>query len=223
MRKALATFGVGDEHQEYMTYSRPLFQAYARRHDYTYIEAPIVFQERPPSWHKVQALTSFLGYYDAVLWLDSDVVIVDESRDLADDVPTDAWQALACHTEHHGTDLGHVPNCGVWFVRRPMLPILRQVWGMTQYAHHPWWEQAAMHELMGFASTTDALTPVTHQRDTELYQHTHFLDETWNCVDTENNDATPRFMHMCGLPHIFRLGEMEYWAKRAMEGLRVMA
>lgn len=217
MRKALMTMGLGEEHGAYLALSRSGFQEYADRHNYTYSELPILDPRRPASWFKVEAMRHYLdAYYDAVLWLDCDVVIVDGSEDIANHVPADAWQAMATHTKHHGTDLGIVPNCGVWFVRQPMIPVLQQAWSMTRYIHHQWWEQAAMHELMGFGPTTDALTPVAQKQRTPLSERTRFLDERWNCVDTENDDAACYFMHMAGLPHLFRLGEMEYWSKKAM-------
>lgn len=216
MSKALATFGVGP-HAEVLAISRPLLQAYAAKHGYAYVEASAIPQERPPSWYKVQLLHALLEGHDTALWVDSDTVIVDGSQDIADTVPDSAWQGLCVHTEHLGFRMGEVPSCGVWLVRKPMLPILAQVWGMTQYTNHPWWEQAALHELLGYRHNGKAIFPVTRGEPTPLRDRTHLLDESWNCIDMRNEAATPHFMHMAGLSHGERMQWMSYWAERAVQ------
>jgi hypothetical protein len=141
--------------------------------------------------------------YDEVLWLDSDMVIVDPSEDL--DVPADAWQALV---EHHTGD-GDVPNCGMWLARKPMIPVLQEVWDSVEFLNHGWWEQAAMHKLLGYEGR-----PVQHVTETELYQHTHFLDNGWNCHLWDQPPAEhPRILHATMFPD--RVAAMTEWAGMA--------
>lgn len=212
---ALATFAVG-RHEECLTITRPFYQAYAHRHGYAYIEGDGYADGRPPSWGKVPLLMGLLRTYDAVLWIDCDVVIVDGTDDIATQVPEAAVQAMTVHTHHLGFCMGEVPSCGVWLVRKPMVPVLEQVWGMTQYVEHPWWEQAAMHELLGYLHNGRAIFPVTKGETTPLRERTNFLDESWNSIDVCNEKAAPRFMHMAGMRHEERMRWMQYWAERAM-------
>lgn len=187
MTKALVTFAVG-RHTELLELSRPGFQAYAARHGYTYMETWNVGATREPSWWKVRALIGALAFYDEVLWIDCDVAIVDGSRDLAADVPPDAWQALVMH---HTQD-GEVPNCGVWYVRRTMTTILEAVWSMDRYLDHVWWEQAAMLELLGYNPTE---RPVRRHFPSELYDRTHWLPLEWNSHEQNDRHPSPRFAH----------------------------
>jgi hypothetical protein len=166
--RAIVTFATG-QHERLLDIARPSFEAFADRHGYDLLEADIP-STRPPSWRKVAALRAALqdGYEEA-LWLDADTVIVDASEDM--DVPSWAWQALV---RHHTGD-GDVPNCGVWLARTPMLPVLEQLWGMTEWLHDGFWEQAAMLELLGFSRR-----PARLADPTDLYEHTFWLDHGWN-------------------------------------------
>ena len=167
MSRALVTLAIGP-HAELLDIARPSFEAFADTHGYDLIQ-PDLFSERPISWWKVPALKAALAEYDEALWLDADTVIVDGSEDL--DAPEDAWQALV----RHRTGDGDVPNCGVWFMRKPMLPVLDQVWAQTQWLDDGFWEQAALHSLMGFSRH-----PVKLVQPSGLYEQTHWLDNGWN-------------------------------------------
>ena len=149
------------------------------------------------------SLIAALQDYEEALFVGSDIVIVDPS----DDVPIepDAWQALV---EHHTGD-GVVPNADMWYVRRPMIPLLEQMWGMTQYIQHGWWEQRALHDLMGYRGR-----PVKRVAETELYRRTTFLDPGWNvhCWDAQEPDH-PRFQHATMWPD--RAVKMREWAAQA--------
>ena len=124
------------------------------------------------SWWKVPALKAALSEYDEALWLDADTVIVDGSEDL--DVPEDAWQALV----RHRTGDGDVPNCGVWYVRKPMIPVLDAVWAQTRRLDHGWWEQSALMDLLGFDFRPGVRAHLA--QPSGLYERTHWLDHGWN-------------------------------------------
>jgi hypothetical protein len=185
--RALVTFATGD-HARLLDLSLPGFVEYAHRHDYTLITRAPGILMRPASWYKVSALLDALDRYDEALWLDADVVICDTSRDLADEVPADAWQALV---RHHTPD-GQVPNGGVWYVRPQMRDTLRAIWKHDRYLNHGWWEQAALLDLLGYAHHNRPVRLVT---PSELYEHTHWLDLTWNSHEQHDPHPRPRFAH----------------------------
>lgn len=185
--RALVTFATG-EHERLLALALPRFEAYAERHDYALIAEPPAMMLRPPSWMKLSALLDALASgYDAALWIDADVVIVDDSLDLADEVPDGAWQALV---RHHTPD-GEVPNCGVWYVRPDLRPYLEALWRMDRYLHHPWWEQAALLDLLGYSDDR----PVVLERPTELYDRTFWLGREWNSHEERDRHPAPRFAH----------------------------
>lgn len=201
MSRCLVTFGVGP-HADLLQIALPSFERFADRHGYELIVAEPVGIARPPSWWKVSVLQDALDTYDEALWVDADVVIVDDSDDL--DVPSDAWQALV---EHRTAD-GDVPNLGVWYLRQPMGWVLDEMWKLTDYMDHPWWEQAAMLELLGY----DQLhRPVALDSPTELFTKTHWLETGWNVhVNDVYKTQRPRFMH--ATMHPDRAGVMAEWA-----------
>jgi hypothetical protein len=201
VRRALVTLATGP-HQELLDIAWPSFEAFADTHDYELIEADTQ-SVRAPSWWKVPVLADLLTEYGEVLWVDADVVIVDPSEDLQ--VPSDAWHALVAH---HTND-GEVPNCGVWLVRRPFLPVLNRIWRMTQYLDHPWWEQAALCELLGYCGS-----PLFAPRMNDLLEHTHFLGLEWNVhINDKRPVDHPRFLH--ATMHPDRAGVMREWAAAA--------
>lgn len=207
MKRAIVTRATGF-HKELLGIAWPSFETFADMHGWDLIEADLD-SPRPPSWHKVPALIQALedGYQEAV-WIDADCVIINPTDDLT--APKWAWQALV---EHHTGD-GDVPNCGVWLARPALLPTLHQMWGMEKYIHHGWWEQAAMHELLGYVDRRCAGGTNRRERDTGLWRCTHWLDNGWNVHkwDLPVSDR-PRIMHASMYDD--RAGAMRTWAAAA--------
>jgi hypothetical protein len=209
MTRAIVTFAVGAEHEQLLEIALPSFQAFADLHGHELIVGvpmmPMPGPPRPPSWWKIPALTSALERHDEALWLDADTIIVDPTDDIP--VPEYAWQVMV---EHYTPD-GHVPNLGVWLVRRPMLPALERMWGMIQYLHHGWWEQAAMLELLGYRADP---RPARLIAGTPLFDRTEFLDAGWNVHPWDVNRAgRERILH--ATMHPDRASVMRGWARDA--------
>lgn len=206
MNRAIVTFASG-EYDQLLAVSLPPMQRYADRHGWMVIAATGTGDdfERPPSWMKIPILQAALRDFDEVLWIDADVVIADDSRDITDEVPADAWQALV---EHHTAD-GAVPNCGVWLVRRPMAEYLDRLWSMTEYLHHGWWEQAALLQLLGYREQP---RPVCHVRDTALFEATAWLGREWNSHEQSDRHPDPRFAHATAGNLPWRLAVMRRYA-----------
>lgn len=202
MSKALVTRAVGP-HVELLEIAMPTFERFAERHGYEVVVAELQ-SSRPPSWHKIPALLAALDEYEEALWVDADVVIVDDSDDLP--VPKFKWQALVAH---HTND-GEVPNCGVWLVRQPMRPVLEQIWKMGEFVNHAWWEQAAVCQLLGYRGC-----PLTLAEPGELVARTAFLGKEWNghINDPEVVDH-PRFRH--ATMHPDRTAIMREWTKETV-------
>jgi hypothetical protein len=206
VRRALATFAIGSRYAALLNVARPLMREYAGQHGYVFVERVPHVQTRPASWLKVPLLLDLLSRFHEVLWLDCDVVIVESDWDIADDVPDDDWQALV---RHHTPD-GEVPNCGVWYVRRAMTTTLAQMWAMSEYRDHVWWEQAAMLDLLGYAGR-----PLQLDSPSELYARTCWLGLEWNSHEERDRHPSPRFAHATSGPIDWRLDVMTRYAERS--------
>lgn len=151
----------------------PLMESYAGRHGMRFacvnLSGP-----RPASWMKVWALHQSLQEFDSTVWLDADVVIMNDSANIVDELAPDAWQGLV----EHDTECGRVPNCGVWVCRQAMLPTLTDIWNEGRHLNHGWWEQAALLEKMGYSVTGEPRA--TLDSPTTLFDRTTFLNPTWN-------------------------------------------
>lgn len=183
--RALVTFGIGKA-KELLALALPSFEEFAGAHGYelrVYEPDPHPFW--PVPWLKVACLEDALERYDEALWVDSDIVITDVSEDVP--CREDAWQALAVH---HTQD-GEVPNTGVWLCRQPMREVLAGLWAMRAYRNHPWWEQGAVLDLLGYDSWS---RPTGFYAPTELYNRTQFLSTEWNSHPWDEAER-PRFRH----------------------------
>ena len=202
MSKAIVTFGTG-KHADMLAVALPSFEQYAKRHQYKLYVADEIGTARPPSWYKVIMLQQALAEHEVALWIDADVVIVDGTDDW--EVPADKWQAMV----KHATGDGDIPNHGIWYAKRELLPWLDKIWAQEQYRYHGWWEQAAAMHLMGYQPDIRPVQPPVNP--TELYQRTHFMEAGWNVHTWDKNKTDrPRFKHATMMAD--PLGIMKEWA-----------
>jgi len=149
MKKVITTFGLGPM-AELLDVSLPTFAWYAQTHGYDLFVpsgAQFAGMNRPVSWGKIPLIVSLLrGGYDTVLWLDADVAVVENGKDILDDLPADAPMGMVVH---HTPD-GAVPNCGVWLVRAEAAEMIESLWPLTGFKRSGcWWEQAALIAALG--------------------------------------------------------------------------
>lgn len=206
MSKVLTTFGFGAEHEACLRAVLPGFAAYAAAHGYDLFVpsrgwfarlggAYADYAARPASWWKVPLLHSLLDDlgYDLALWLDADVAVCRTDRDVATDLPAGAWQGMVVHS----VDIGGVPNCGVWPVRRVAARrLFPALWARTEYVHHGFWEQAANIRLCGSDPEARPI-PWPPAAPTALFDRTAALPYEWNPHprDGRGVPADARFKH----------------------------
>ncbi len=189
LRRAFVTFAAGG-YVELLDIVRPTFENYAAKHGYDYIERHLAMDAwpRPPAWFRIPVLQEALADYDAVLCLGADMIILDDSEDIADHIPDGAINAIV---GHQAPVEGFVPSTEMWYLRRAMLPWLARAWELTEYMNHPWWDQAAVVHLMGYNPTS---FPMQHVRQTKLYELTHFLPLEWHRHESLNLGQGARFV-----------------------------
>lgn len=173
MKTLVITGYFGAEHGKMAEYTAPLMLRYANRYGAAF-ECRHLSGPRPPSWLKVPAIYNALDSFDAVLWLDADVVIADSTSSIFDEVDV---AAKAHALVEHKTECGLVPNCGVWLVTKLMRPWLQEIWSEGRNTNHPWWEQASILEKMGYEVSGASAAPGDR---TSLLDATAFLGQEWN-------------------------------------------
>lgn len=189
--KALATFATG-KHRLLLDISMPRFQVYADRHNYELQVGDGFSDGRPASWGKIPFLKNLLQTYDEVLWMDADLLIVNGSEDLAVGIPATAAQAMVTHRV---PSVGQVPNLGLWWVNRSVLPLLDLIWELEVFWNHVFWEQAACILLMGYALNPSQKNQSIFQlRKTKWSERSHELPLMWNSHPL-NVDPNPRILH----------------------------
>jgi glycosyl transferase family (putative galactosyltransferase) len=223
--KALCSIGAGP-HEALLAVSEPTFRAYAERHGYEVITSTAADPGRPPAWAKVPMIRRALDEHDLVLWIDADAVIVDGREDIAAALRPDAQLALVQHAR--GDEL--IPNTGVtvWRAGAVARDLLDRMWDSSRYLHHPWWENAALIDALGY-DLPSALDPRARRalrrltgrgprlcrpvRPSAFRDATQFLPGEWNWTYL-NRVADPRIMHCLAVPVDQRLRDM----RAALEG-----
>jgi hypothetical protein len=136
-----------------------------------------------------------------VFWLDADAIILDDSMDPADAFPAEAFQAMV---RHHST-AEVCPNTGVWLLRdcEATHKFLNEIWDHERFIHDPWWENAAVIDLLGYS-----LRPTKPQRESEWLSGTHWLANEWNSHVGWNGLVPARIRHYAGVSNSLRLTNM---------------
>ncbi len=199
--RVICTLAIGP-HLELLDISEPVLRAYAARHGYDVVVArESRCPERPVSWSKVRLIQELMARYELVVWVDVDTVVLDPSRDIADELVPEADIYLAAH--HY---LGQeIPNAGVLMVRATPAAnaFLDLVWEQEQYIEHPWWENAAILDLLGYR-----LEPCGPERASPHRALFRFIGNEWNSIE-EDPSPRPVIRHFAGRSQEVRLAGME--------------
>jgi hypothetical protein len=190
MSRAIASIGTGP-HERLLKLAARSFRPYAKRHGYELqLHTEVVDASRPAPWSKVKILRDLLERHETVVWLDSDLVILDPRADIAADAPPDRFLALV----EHRIGGACFPNTGVMVLRPEARAFLDEVWAQEDLIDHRWWENAAICRLLGYE-----LEPEPHPaRETALARdHTHWLDPRWNSIP-DAPAPQPRIRHYPG-------------------------
>lgn len=208
MRKALCSIGSGP-HEALLAISEPTFRAFAERHGYDVITSSAPHPDRPPAWAKVPLIRETLDAYDLVLWIDADAVIVDDSEDIADALDPDTQFALV----RHRRDDELIPNTGVmvWRAGEFARDLLDAAWNRSRYIDHPWWENAALLDVLGYQvprfNRTDRILR-RRLRATRPTPGVQFLPGEWNWTYLDRSE-NPRIIHCLAVPVEQRLRDMQ--------------
>jgi hypothetical protein len=200
-------------HQDLLKHTGPTFERFAERHGYELVTGREIVGDAPCAWEKLRLTRELLDDHEEVLWIDADAMIVDVSRDIFEDLDPERSWGWVMHVA--GNTL--LPNSGVLALRsRPAtIELLESAWSLRErYANHPWWEQAAINELLGFVEvpSNNSLRLGT---PTARMSAVQFLGTEWNSIAIDQAPA-PRIKHYAGLSEAMRHEAMT-WDGIALE------
>jgi galactosyl transferase GMA12/MNN10 family len=194
-RRVLCSLAVGP-YVDLLGISSITFEAYAALHGYDLrLSTQLLARERPPAWSKIALVRELLEGYDEVLWVDADAIFVDISKDIAELVRPNKDLYLVEHIWEED-ETWRSANTGVFLVRST--PWARRffdrVWAAEEYVDHPWWENAAVLDLLGYELPPD-LTPPRKVRRTEFEAHVELIGLEWNSTAGASLAPRPRIRH----------------------------
>ncbi|MGZ4249693.1 MAG: class I SAM-dependent methyltransferase [Solirubrobacteraceae bacterium] len=175
--RVICSLATGDDYRALLSRSALSFETYAQRWGWELVLSSEELSDgRPAPWAKIPFIRSLLDEYEWVLWLDADVVIVDLEADISLEIEPDKDLYLVERTWHGQ----YTANCGVMLIRNSdwTRAFLDQVWALDRYCEHPWWENAAVLDLLGYG-----LAPARQVRPTPWLQRTKLIDPRWNSIE----------------------------------------
>ena len=137
-----------------------------------------------PCWLKIPAISEMIEQYDLIVYLDNDCVILDYSKDIADELPADKWLAMAdVKTQEgcgpnigvvvtRGNDLSFAPD----FVPDEAYLFWQDAWASNAWKTAKWTDNGQVMHLLGYSTQP----PLRKLRDTVYTPGYHILGEEWN-------------------------------------------
>lgn len=201
MRKALATIGTG-AHKQLLERTLPTFRSYAARHEYDVVVGNGHAEtDRNSAWAKVPLLRDLLRRYEVVFWVDADAIILDGTRDVADELDPETFQGFVFHPSG--------PNTGVWLLRAGdrSQRFLEAVWNADLRDDHlGWWENSAVLKTLGYGLEW----PPKKERQTEWDAYTVALERSWNVITIwDDGWRQARIHHLAGERPLVRRMSLE--------------
>jgi hypothetical protein len=179
MKRSVVSGYAGDEWREVADTTWPSVESYARKWGCEFTGYAMPSIKRCPPWRKLICIADALAKADQVLWVDCDVMVVDDSESIFSTVPDSVDHAACLLSDGSGSE--HY-NTGVWVVFRSMLPYIVAAAMDDDCADHPWWEQMAINKIIASGAAK-----------------THRLSEQWNFWEGSPPETRQRFRHACGI------------------------
>jgi len=148
-----------------------------------------------PYWLKIPAIIETLEKYDYVVYMDSDCLILDDSKDIVNELPEDKSFALA---EVAGWG-GKVVSTAVSVSRASEMGLAfwREAWTTEAYQRNKGWaDNASVAYLLGWSLNA----PWVHYDGSPYYPSFHDLGTEWNAYTANGGEYIPgcRVYHASG-------------------------
>ena len=194
MKLAFVTLSAGDEFARLAALVNPAKRRYCDRFGYDFIAFDEVLDSaRHPSWSKIIAIQRVLPHYDWVFWCDTDAVLWNAEAGLRQ-FAASASEDAVFQANHEGV------NAGLFFIRNSSwsLQFLTDVYRQEHLVDHPWWEQAAIIELLKNDDVRSHVK-IYGQREPPGGFHGYRMYDDWDKI----------FLHFAGLKRTLLLPLVE--------------
>jgi hypothetical protein len=177
------------------------------------INSDLVVTDRGASWQKIPLIRElFHEGYDFVFWMDADAIFMRYDQDLQEVIEPGKDLYMVNHPIPDPF-LGQMdtPNAGVLLLRNCEWTqnLLQDLWDFEEYIRHPWWENAALLDLMGYYSP---LEKGENQLNQEFLEHVKFIGLEWNSFPPPHSAiccaSRPIIKHYATFPNEIRIRRM---------------
>lgn len=192
-------------HTQLLEIGLPTLRAYAKRHrfDLVTVTHDTAFG-RAATWGKLPIIYRLLQSYEVVVWLDADTIVVDPSRNIAEELRPDKDIYLVELYHELG---GRVPNAGVMMFRAGACAesLILRAWQRTDLVDRNWRDNGAIAELLGYRVEP---LPWLRTHTTAWSERTRYLDLCWNSMPYFVPSFAPVINHYGGQPLEIRRARM---------------
>lgn len=171
MRIAILSLAIGEEYKKSVELCQKSKKMYCDKNNYDYIEDSSVYDStRHPAWSKVLLILKYLSFYDYVVWMDADIIIMNDSLKLEPYI--DQQDFILC------IDPGLLRNTGLLFVKNTKYAydLLTTVYNEGSFKNEPLWEQSCFNDLynkncMDLQSHCSILLRGMHKLNITMYDY----------------------------------------------------
>jgi hypothetical protein len=207
--KKIALLTVFDDNfREIAERTVPTMRRYAEAFDLEFFCMPPPVQDQPASWGKLPRIREVLQLgFDFCIYVDADAMFVRFDEDIRDHIAAEKHLYLcrfapeSCEPynpvqEHYNSGVMLWRNCA-WSI-----DFLDEMYRQTDLIHHPVWEQAALHRLLGIYSTYEGRAD---EPNASHLGHVQKLPLDWNVTVGRIVAADPIIMHVTRRSKALRL------------------
>lgn len=202
----ICCLGTGPNHEEALRIMKPTVEYYGKFHNIdTLFFTENFLPNKIAKRNKIFLMANLLKYYEIVMWMDSDTIIVNPKEDIRDELNSDHLVYMASYFGRSPL----FPNSGVIVAKQhpKTIEILDAVWNHKRRSGE-WWDQQAFLKLLGYKNKNIKI--IDYQGPTEYTPLIGNLHVKWNSRPNRKDVAkSPIIVHHCGLKWPKRLQRMK--------------